>query len=41
MAKKINKKLQSHERMQKEFLDVIAHELRSPIQSIIDLTEYV
>lgn len=41
MAKKINKKLQSHERMQKEFLEVIAHELRSPIQPIIGLTEYV
>ena len=27
--------------MQKEFLDVIAHELRSPIQPIIGLTEYV
>lgn len=39
--KKINKKLQSHERMQKEFLDIIAHELRSPIQPIIGLTEYV
>ena len=39
--KKINKKLQSHDRMQKEFLDIIAHELRSPIQPIIGLTEYV
>jgi len=27
--------------MQKEFLDVIAHELRSPIQQIIGLTEYM
>jgi signal transduction histidine kinase len=27
--------------MQKEFLDIIAHELRSPIQPIIGLTEYV
>jgi hypothetical protein len=41
MAKKINKKLQSHERMQKEFLDIIAPELRSPMQPIIGLTEYV
>jgi two-component system, OmpR family, sensor histidine kinase VicK len=41
MAKKTNKKLQSHERMQKEFLEVIAHELRSPIQPTIGLTEYV
>ncbi len=38
---KINEKLQSNERVQKEFLDIIAHELRSPIQPIIGLTEYV
>ena len=35
--KNINEKLQSHERMQKEFLEIIAHELRSPIQPIIGL----
>ncbi|TVP39998.1 sensor histidine kinase [Candidatus Nitrosocosmicus arcticus] len=39
--KKINEQLQSNERVQKEFLDIIAHELRSPIQPIIGLTEYV
>ncbi|CAN5890096.1 hypothetical protein BH23THE1_BH23THE1_22490 [soil metagenome] len=39
--KKINRQLQSHEKMQKEYIDVIAHELRSPIQPIISLTEYV
>ncbi len=39
--KKINKQLQSHEKMQKEYIDIIAHELRSPIQPIIGLTEYV
>ena len=39
--KKINKQLQSHEKMQKEYMDIIAHELRSPIQPIIGLTEYV
>ena len=27
--------------MQKEFLEVIAHELRNPMQPIIGLTEYV
>ena len=39
--KKINEKLQSHKRMQQEFLGMIAHELRNPIQPIIGLTEYV
>ncbi len=39
--KKINKQLQSHEKMQKEYIDIIVHELRSPIQPIIGLTEYV
>ena len=39
--KKINKQLQSHERKQQEFLGMVAHELRSPIQPIIGLTEYV
>ncbi len=38
---KINRQLQSHEKIQKEYIDVIAHELRSPIQPIIGLTEYV
>ncbi|ALI37038.1 Alkaline phosphatase synthesis sensor protein PhoR [Candidatus Nitrosocosmicus oleophilus] len=39
--RRINKHLQSHEKMQKEYIDIIAHELRSPIQPIIGLTEYV
>jgi signal transduction histidine kinase len=39
--KKINKKLQLDEKMQKEYIDIIAHELRNPIQPIIGLTEYV
>lgn len=39
--KKINEKLHSHKRMQQEFLGMIAHELRNPIQPIIGLTEYV
>ncbi len=39
--KKINQQLQSHARMQKEYLDMVAHELRTPIQPIIGLTEYV
>ena len=39
--KKINKRLQSHDKMQKEFIDILAHEIRNPIQPIIGLTEYV
>jgi signal transduction histidine kinase len=39
--KKINGQLQSDEKMQKEYMDVLAHELRNPIQPIIGLTEYV
>lgn len=39
--RKINKQLQSHEKSQKKYIDIIAHELRSPIQPIIGLTEYV
>jgi signal transduction histidine kinase len=39
--KKTNKKLQSHGKLQKEFMDILAHEIRSPIQPIIGLTEYV
>lgn len=31
--------LQIHDKMQKEFIDIVAHELRTPLQSIIGLTE--
>lgn len=30
-----------HDKMQKEFIDVVAHELRTPITPIIGLTEHV
>jgi signal transduction histidine kinase len=33
--------LQVHDRMQKEFINTAAHELRTPIQPILGLTEYV
>lgn len=39
--KKVNKQLQNQEKMQKEYIDILAHELRSPIQPIIGLTEFV
>jgi len=37
--KKLNKKLEMQDRMQKEFINVAAHELRTPIQPIIGLAE--
>jgi len=37
--KKLNKKLEVQDRMQKEFINVAAHELRTPIQPIIGLAE--
>ena len=33
--------LKIHNKMQKEFLDIAAHELRSPIQPILGLTEFL
>jgi two-component system, OmpR family, sensor histidine kinase VicK len=33
--------LQTHDRIQKEFINTAAHELRTPIQPILGLTEYV
>jgi signal transduction histidine kinase len=33
--------LKVHDKMQKEFIDVAAHELRTPMQSIIGLSEVV
>ncbi len=33
--------LQAHDRIQKEFINTAAHELRTPIQPILGLTEYV
>jgi two-component system sensor histidine kinase VicK len=34
-------KLEDHDRMQKEFINIAAHELRTPIQPILGLTELI
>jgi signal transduction histidine kinase len=34
-----NEKLKIHDKMQREFIDVAAHELRTPVQPILSLTE--
>ncbi|MEP6576278.1 MAG: ATP-binding protein [Nitrososphaerota archaeon] len=34
-----NEQLESHDRMQKEFINIAAHELRSPIQPVLGFTE--
>jgi len=34
-------RLKIHDKMQREFIDVVAHELRTPVQPIIGLTEHV
>ena len=39
--KEANEQLKQHDRMQKEFINLAAHELRTPIQPIIGLTEIV
>ena len=39
--KEANKQLKVHDKMQKNFINVAAHELRTPIQPIIGLTEIV
>jgi two-component system, OmpR family, sensor histidine kinase VicK len=39
--KKVYASLKVHDKMQREFIDVVAHELRTPIQPIIGLTEHV
>jgi two-component system, OmpR family, sensor histidine kinase VicK len=39
--KKIYNRLKTHDKMQREFIDVVAHELRTPVQPMIGLTEYV
>ena len=39
--KKVYARLKTHDKMQREFIDVVAHELRTPIQPIIGLTEHV
>src|SRR5439155_14059428 len=37
--KKAHEQLKNHDRMQKEFIDIAAHELRTPIQPILGLSE--
>ena len=39
--KKANEQLKIHDIMQKEFINITAHELRTPIQPILALTQYV
>jgi signal transduction histidine kinase len=39
--KTANEKLNIHDKMQKEFINITAHELRTPIQPILVLTEYI
>jgi signal transduction histidine kinase len=39
--KNANEQLKVHHRMQKEFINIAAHELRNPIQPILSLTEIV
>ena len=36
--KKSYEKIQRHDKMQKEFIDIAAHELRTPLQPIIGIT---
>jgi len=37
----VNKQLQSQDKMQKEFVNIAAHELKTPIQPILALTELI
>src|SRR5918994_6052340 len=39
--KEANNQLKVHDKMQKEFINIAAHELRTPIQPILGLTEFV
>lgn len=39
LIEKSIERLKTHDRMQREFIDIIAHELRTPLQSILGLTE--
>ena len=39
--KEVNRNLHAHDRMQKEFINIAAHELRNPIQPILSLTEII
>jgi signal transduction histidine kinase len=37
----LNEQLKIHDKMQKEFIDIAAHELRTPVQPIIGLSEVI
>ena len=39
--KDAHEKLKIHDKMQKEFINIVAHDLRTPLTPIIGLTEYV
>ena len=39
--KEANERLNVHDRMQKEFINVAAHELRTPIQPVIALSQHL
>lgn len=39
--KEVNRDLHAHDRMQKDFINIAAHELRNPIQPILSLTEII
>jgi len=39
--RKANEQLKQHDKMQKEFINITAHELRTPIQSIMGYTEMI
>jgi signal transduction histidine kinase len=39
--RKANEQLKQHDKMQKEFINITAHELRTPIQSMIGYTEMI
>jgi nitrogen-specific signal transduction histidine kinase len=39
LFEKSNEQLKNNDKMQREFIDIVAHELRTPLQSILGLTE--
>jgi K+-sensing histidine kinase KdpD len=41
LFEKSYERLKAQDRMQREFVDIVAHELRTPLQSILGLTEIV
>ncbi len=41
LLEKSYEQLKTHDKMQREFIDIVAHELRTPLQSMLGLTEIV